>query len=199
MSEIEMIFPAGAFGPSGYDTPIDHAMRLIAVEASPNYREEWAEKYGTTIDNDVFLMHPYCWCEEDSCSWCGGECECPPGAFHYFVDGNEVSYEAWMSFYMREVYGRDYEPGDISHLRAPQLANPDVVNARRSTSHDPMCDYCTKGHGVDRGGVPGHSAPNFWHKPSGFRVWWYKYIGRGVETHGEPPADLVEQCLRALA
>ena len=24
-------------------------------------------------------------------------------------------------------------------------------------------------------------APNFWYKPLDFKVWWYKYIGRGVE------------------
>lgn len=33
---------------------------------------------------------------------------------------------------------------------------------------------------------PDQSAPNFWHKPSGLRVWWYKYIGRGMETHALP-------------
>lgn len=25
--------------------------------------------------------------------------------------------------------------------------------------------------------------PNFWYKPLDFKVWWYKYIGRGVETN----------------
>ena len=27
------------------------------------------------------------------------------------------------------------------------------------------------------------SAPNFWYKPLDFKVWWYKYIGRGVEMN----------------
>lgn len=26
-------------------------------------------------------------------------------------------------------------------------------------------------------------APNFWYKPLDFKVWLYKYIGRGVETN----------------
>jgi hypothetical protein len=26
------------------------------------------------------------------------------------------------------------------------------------------------------------SAPNFWHRESGLRVWWYKHIGRSVEV-----------------
>lgn len=34
---------------------------------------EWSEKYGTEIDNEVLMMHPYCWCEEDTCKWCTGE------------------------------------------------------------------------------------------------------------------------------
>lgn len=30
-----------------------------------------------------------------------------------------------------------------------------------------------------------YEAPNFWYKPFDFRVWWYKYIGRSVETNKE--------------
>lgn len=34
------------------------------------------------------------------------------------------------------------------------------------------------------GAVPdlGHLAPNFWHKSSGIRAWWYKHIGKGMEV-----------------
>lgn len=27
--------------------------------------------YGADYENGVFLMHRYCWCEEESCAWCG--------------------------------------------------------------------------------------------------------------------------------
>lgn len=27
--------------------------------------------------------------------------------------------------------------------------------------------------------------PNFWYKPLDFKVWWYKYIGRGIEVNKE--------------
>lgn len=27
--------------------------------------------YGARYENEVFLMHPYCWCDDDSCDWCG--------------------------------------------------------------------------------------------------------------------------------
>jgi hypothetical protein len=26
--------------------------------------------YGAKIDNEVFEMHPYCWCDSDNCEWC---------------------------------------------------------------------------------------------------------------------------------
>lgn len=29
-------------------------------------------------------------------------------------------------------------------------------------------------------------APNFLYKPTGFRITWYKYIGRGMEIEGQP-------------
>ena len=29
--------------------------------------------YGGYVDNDIFMMHPYCWCEKDDCPWCGEE------------------------------------------------------------------------------------------------------------------------------
>lgn len=29
--------------------------------------------YGVTYENDVFAMHPYCWCDKDDCPWCAGD------------------------------------------------------------------------------------------------------------------------------
>lgn len=26
--------------------------------------------YGADFENDVFMMHPFCWCEENDCPWC---------------------------------------------------------------------------------------------------------------------------------
>lgn len=31
--------------------------------------------YGAFFENDVFMMHPYCWCDRADCAWCRG-CEC---------------------------------------------------------------------------------------------------------------------------
>lgn len=79
------------------------------VAGSPAYGAEW--------ENNVFMMHPYCWCEGDDCEWCSG------------------------------------------------------------------------------------NKPNFWHKPSGFKVWWYKYIGRGTRVEGKIPdvESMVKECVASLS
>ena len=29
--------------------------------------------YGENFENDVFMMHRYCWCEREDCKWCNGD------------------------------------------------------------------------------------------------------------------------------
>ena len=146
MGDISIVVPHGMFGGGNDDSPLEQALRRIAVAASAGRRGLWPDKYGIEIENDVFAMHPFCWCERPDCPWCGG-CTCPPGDWR--------------------------EP--------------------------PSCDYCL-GRGIFATGAPGRGAPNFWHKPSGLKVWWYKYIGRGMETVGEANLDAVlAECLASLA
>lgn len=38
----------------------------------------FAKAYGTNYVNDTFMLHRYCWCEDDDCPWCGG-CQCDEG------------------------------------------------------------------------------------------------------------------------
>lgn len=72
--------------------------------------------YGAEYETDVFMMHPYCWCQRDECPWCRAE--------------------------------------------------------------DPM--------------------PNFWYKPTDFRVWWYKYIGRDMVCKGNYPHDMYVKCFESI-
>jgi hypothetical protein len=43
-------------------------------------------------------------------------------------------------------------------------------------------------------------APNFWHKASGMRIWWYKYIGRGMEVEkgSQPWHEVLKECLDSI-
>jgi hypothetical protein len=71
MTNVQIIMPTGALGASASDDFIDIAMRAIGVGfAKP---DEWASKYGTDHENDVFMMHHFCWCEREDCGWCEGD------------------------------------------------------------------------------------------------------------------------------
>lgn len=45
---------------------------------------------------------------------------------------------------------------------------------------------------------PVDRAPNFLFKPTGAKVSWYKYIGRGMEIEGQLPYDFLSVCLDSL-
>ena len=202
---LQIILPHGALGDSADDSVLDRALRSLAVQASPDPEGEWASKYGTLVDNAVFMMHPFCWCEQDDCPWCVG-CTCPASAFHYFWDGHEVSYDAWVHF--RRMTWDDFLRASASQFQAVEDENAAwqaVVESRSRSHQDAVCDFCL-GTGIfspASGALPGMGAPNFWHKPSGLRVWWYKYIGRGMVVQGDASpaavASLMAECFASLS
>ncbi len=183
---ISVVLPVGALGASDDDDALDSMLRRIG-EAANTEPGAWAEKYGTEVDNDVFMMHPFCWCERSDCPWCVG-CECPPGAFHEYVDGVEVFVDEFVEIHRRLTAGHKYGTAEYE-------AGSREANRRRSRWHDPamFCRY----HRGEFG-----NAPNFLYKPTGFRVNWYKYIGRSTEVAGALPAgglaEMERACLAAL-
>lgn len=54
--------------------------------------------YGAYFENDTFMMHPFCWCDQDDCEWCMG-CDCPSDAYEYRVEGITVDFEDWLAAY----------------------------------------------------------------------------------------------------
>lgn len=42
------------------------------------------------------------------------------------------------------------------------------------------------------------NAPNFFYKPTGYKITWYKYIGRGQEQKGKLPKNWLEKCIKSL-
>jgi hypothetical protein len=189
---IKVIVAHGAFGRSGDDTQLELMLRDIAIASNPDLTE-WADKYGTNFENETFMIHRFCWCEKEDCPWCGG-CSCPESAFHYFVDEKEVTSGEWLDYYRRNV-------PDISNPDWEKISNE--VNQHRSERHDCICDYCLgKGIWATCGSEPGKGAPNFWYKSSGFKVWWYKYIGRDMKLNRDIGKEEIEQikqeCLNSL-
>jgi hypothetical protein len=218
-NEIQIIMPAGAMGASEFDDVLDSALRAIAVAASTDPGGEWAEKYGTAFENDEFMMHPYCWCEEDECPWCGGCAEdfgsvehaeaCYQTVLHAREMAAGVHYsQPWNirpgnGEYERKraiqdaIYDRLVEEFGVSRIGCAVHCTCGASEAFMKRIDECQCDWHL-GKGQFALGGPNQQAPNFWHKPSGLQVRWYKYIGRGVETDGEPPTDLVARCLASL-
>jgi hypothetical protein len=72
--------------------------------------------YGVTYENNTFMMHPFCWCDQDDCDWCLG-CTCPDSAYtNRLADGTVVDADAF------------YDAGGYS---------------TGTCEHRPECDYCT--------------------------------------------------------
>jgi hypothetical protein len=78
IENIQIITPNGMFGPDK-DYLVDSIIRAIAEHHG--HENEWPIKYGTTIDNNIFMMHSFCWCEKEDCPWCKEEDPLPN--FHY--------------------------------------------------------------------------------------------------------------------
>jgi hypothetical protein len=121
--------------------------------------------YGAYFENNIFTMHPYCWCEKETCEWCMG-CSCPEEAHEYVVEKKSVSFNQWISAY------------------------EDGLSREIVTQPEHQCDYCK--------GVVG-GAPNFLHKPSNSKIWWYKYIGREMEIElFDSWETIYEECEKSL-
>jgi len=55
-----------------------------------------SDGYGTRFENDVFGMHPYCWCERSDCPWCA-VCRCEGVDYEYRIDGWSTDFERFMA------------------------------------------------------------------------------------------------------
>lgn len=126
--------------------------------------------YGCDYENDVFMMHPFCWCEEPSCAWCRS-CDCPNEYEYYSPDGEKITRKR------HDDYSIDDYPDMAKYWESMKFIGE-------------ACRNCTEN--PDR-------APNFLFKPTGAKVRWYKYIGRSMEVEGEFPADFLSTCLKSVA
>lgn len=44
----------------------------ISTKSETDYGLGGRFGYGENFENDVFMMHRFCWCEKDECRWCNG-------------------------------------------------------------------------------------------------------------------------------
>ena len=72
--KIEIIIPKGA------ETNIDFGLieltKFLTKKVFKGKRQNGGflgGEYGVNYENDVFMMHSYCWCEKENCKWCNGD------------------------------------------------------------------------------------------------------------------------------
>lgn len=144
--------------------------------------------YGADHESDVFMMHHYCWCEKDECLWCGG-CGCNSDKAEYFLDGVRIfdwlaANDSIVASYPSDVakYGTpEYEKAKTEFDRSIEERNRRLKTFYPKVEHhcEPKGLMENRPYGNDW--RPKQSAPHFWHKATGFKVWWYKWIGRDME------------------
>lgn len=166
--------------------------------------------YGGHWDSAVFMMRPFCWCDRDDCRWCSDEaCGCDYPAPLYFFDKKTVSSDEYWRANERILAPLPWDvakPGTSKYAEAQRAFDASIVerDRRLKTIYPAIVHTCEpRGMMADRpeglSYKPSQSAPNFWHKPSGLKVWWYKYIGRDQEVVGPATPDISNifaECLK---
>jgi hypothetical protein len=200
-----------------------HRLGLADGAAGGFFGGEWG--YGCNFENDCFLIHRFCWCEQEGCLWCGGSTcqgDVPrephrEGCYQTRLDalkhrlGEEI--ESWTEptfTYWDVPYG---SKNTAKYNRAKRALCRDLgVGYELGNEYHCTCgvdrewkdryDACAcdwhQGRGAFRFGKAA-DAPNFWHKPTDLRVWWYKYIGRDMKTNRDPGVDSRIAVMGALA
>ena len=203
--KIELHFPAGHLGATGEDDSLTLIIRALSLKhAEPG---KWADKYGADYEDDLILLHHYCWCEKETCMWCGAECGCAGLPVESYLDGQRIDDWSAANEQIVAPMPQDVaEHGTREYREATKVFDKSIEERDRRLVmvYPPRVHTCRfKGMLEDRPHYgldwrPPSSAPNFWHKPSGVKVWWYKYIGRDMEyNRGTLTAEEWQQ-LRSL-
>lgn len=192
--------------PETEDSFLNTSLRKITEILLEVHGHEWrggalGGKYGYGVDfeNDIFMMHGYCWCEKEDCNWCVA-CHC---TFIYFIDGEQAD---WQTYYdtkaaIQEKYrcaqkdracfkqGVEYQSFKERHPEAYK----ETIERTYYKANDPICKRCETKNFV--------ALPNFHHKESDFKVWWYKWIGRDFEYSNPNEVDIekvMKECIENL-
>lgn len=94
-------------------------------------------------------------------------------------------------------YGANYENAVFSMHRYCWCDGHDCPWCSYSDEHGQYFQERFRAFGAEPG-MTYAGAPNFWHKPSGIKVWWYKWIGRDMEVSGEGFAEALRECLASI-
>lgn len=166
--------------------------------------------YGENFENEVFMMHRFCWCDGEDCRWCSEDaCGCAHTNPRYYLDGKQVSdwskandsIVAPLPWKIAKDGTPEYEAASLAFDKSIEERDRRLKTVWPARIH--TCE--PRGMMADRAEgstwLPPQGAPNFWHKKSGLKVWWYKWIGRDMETNSAEGVDLqavFSECLASL-
>ena len=93
--------------------------------------------------------------------------------------------------FLREFSEKHQEEGEWAEKYGTCFQSDKILMQRYCWCEKEKCPYCwsfedgkpTKEQIEKFGMSENETAPNFWYKPLDFKVWWYKYIGRGVHVN----------------
>lgn len=214
------------FGPGRSSNAVSHGLRILTHQLILRVPESTqgggvfggAFGYGVEFENDAFLMHPYCWCERADCLWCSG-CACNEAPYEvgHYLDGQRVSvaaYDAWHATIQKpmpwEATTAGNETAEYLEARRAFYAYVEERDRRSGRIWPAFIHTCGQPifysqrqevWSVTRPRPHAEMAPHFWHKQSGMRVWWYKYIGRDQIVHVEqdtPLTTILDDCLLSI-
>lgn len=147
---IEFVFPQGATTDTELGlVELTRQLRLKTGE-SGGFGLGGRDGYGIDYENDVFMMHHFCWCESEDCKWCGEE-EAPN--FVYKPTGASIHWyqyigrsqkqvgelpSNWLQVCVRSIWELsdcwyEYEKGS-----SPRGMN-DIINGRDDASKITLC------------------------------------------------------------
>ncbi len=156
--------------------------------------------YGAHFENDTFSMMPFYW----------GDCTCGhTGIVADWLDNNPHGDDCYQTELDRRGYLNyedwdDFDPtrpahdDDLVYTLAEEWGLP-----RRGCAVHCTCGRDDRLHKWERDNI--HTLecpdvrPNFHYKPTGTMVWWYKYIGRGMDWNGiEPTYGWEKVCIESV-
>lgn len=161
--------------------------------------------YGAEWDSAVFEMHPFYWgdCEcgheEAEWTWCEENDHAPTCYQQVLVARGVIGFDD-DRYWDMEPAERDARNDPIIDAVCAEMGlDPHFGRAVHCT-----CDYDTRYQAWsdvhDHDPACGIARPNFLHKPSGTRVDWYKYIGRGMEVDLRGDwRTILQECVASLS
>jgi hypothetical protein len=132
-TKIKIIIPRGA------TTSIDYGLVELTkflskkLKLTTGYGLGGEYGYGVEFENDIFMMHPFCWCEQDGCGWCSGN---KPN-FLFKPIGLAVNFYKWIG---RDMEYSWYQPREFDNESDRKDAMDGILMSDGNIDYPDRCE-----------------------------------------------------------